>query len=43
MDHKIRPSKVYTTTPINILDHNNEGSDDTTNGQEQWGEDGIAT
>jgi len=34
MDHKTRSSKVYTTTPTNISGENNEGFDDTTNGQE---------
>ncbi len=43
MDHKTRPSEVYTTTFTNISNENNEGSDDTTNGQEQWVEDGITT
>ncbi len=43
MDHKTRPFKVYTTTPINILDEDSEGSNDRTNGQEQWGEDGVIT
>jgi hypothetical protein len=43
MDHKIKPSKVYTTTLINISDEDSEGSDDTTNGQQHWGEDGAAT
>ncbi len=31
MDHKIRPSKVYTTTLTNISNEDNEGSDDITN------------
>jgi hypothetical protein len=43
MDHKTKPSEVYTITPTNILDEDNEGSSDTTNGQEQWGEDGVTT
>ncbi len=43
MDHKIRPSNVYTTTLANILDEDNEGFDDTTNEQKQWGENGVTT
>jgi hypothetical protein len=43
MDHKTRLSEVYTTTPTNILDEDNEGFDDTTNGQDQWGENGTPT
>ncbi len=38
MDHK-----TYITTFINISNENNEGYDDTTNGHEQWVEDGVAT
>jgi hypothetical protein len=34
MDHKTRPFEVYTTTFTNILDENNDGSNDTTNGKE---------
>jgi hypothetical protein len=34
---------VYTTTLTNILNENSEGSNDTTNGKEQWGEDGVTT
>jgi hypothetical protein len=41
MDHKIRPFNVYTTTLANILDEDNEGFNDTTNEQEQWGENGV--
>jgi hypothetical protein len=41
MDHKIRPFNVYTRTLANISDENNEGSNDTTNEQEQWGENGV--
>jgi hypothetical protein len=41
MDHKIRPSNVFTTTLANILDEDNEGFDDTTNEQKQWGENGV--
>jgi len=33
MDHKIRPSNVYTTTLANILYEDSEGFDDTTNEQ----------
>jgi hypothetical protein len=36
MDHKIKPSDVYTITLANILNENNEGSNDTTNEQERW-------
>ncbi len=43
MDHKTKPSKVYITTFINISDEDSEGSNDTTNGQEQWGKDGTTT
>jgi hypothetical protein len=43
MDHKTKPFEVYTTTPTNISNEDNEGFDDTTNGQEQWGEDGAST
>jgi hypothetical protein len=43
MDHKTKPSKVYTTTPTNILDEDSEGFSDTINGQEQWGENGVTT
>jgi len=40
---KTRPFKVYTSTPTNISNKNNEGFDDTTNGQEKWGEGGATT
>jgi len=43
MDYKTKPSEIYTTTLTNILDEDNEGSHDRTNGQEQWGEDGVIT
>ncbi len=43
MDHKTRSFKVYTSTPTNISNKNNEGFDDTTNGQEKWGEGGTTT
>ncbi len=43
MDHKIKPSNVYTTTLANILDEDNEGFDDTTNEQKQWGENAVTT
>jgi hypothetical protein len=43
MDHKTRPSKVYTSVLINISYENNEGFDDTSNGQKKWGEDGPIT
>jgi hypothetical protein len=43
MDHKTKPFEVYTKTIKNILNEDNEGSNDTTNGQEQWGEDGVIT
>jgi len=43
MDHKIKPSKVYTPTPTNISNKENEGFDDTINGQEKWGEGGAIT
>jgi hypothetical protein len=42
-DHKIRPSKVYTTTLANTSNESSEGSDDTTNEQEQWGENADIT
>jgi hypothetical protein len=32
MDHETRPFEVYTT-PINISNENDDGFDDTTNGQ----------
>jgi hypothetical protein len=34
MDHKTKPSEVYTTIFTNISNEDNEGFDDTTNGQE---------
>ncbi len=43
MDHKTKPSEVYTTIFTNISNEDNEGFDDTTNGQEQWVEDGVVT
>jgi hypothetical protein len=43
MDHYSMPFEVYTTTPTNILDESNDGSNDITNGKEQWGEDGAIT
>jgi hypothetical protein len=43
MDHKTKAFEVYATTPTNISNEDNEGFDDTTNGQEQWGKDGAST
>jgi hypothetical protein len=43
MDHKTRPFKVYTSTPTNISNKDNEGFDDITNGQEKWGQGGAIT
>ncbi len=43
MDHETRPFEIYIATPINISNENNDGFDDITNGQEQWGEDGTTT
>jgi hypothetical protein len=43
MDHKTRPFEVYTTTLTNILDGNNDGCNDTTNGKKQWGKNGAIT
>jgi hypothetical protein len=43
MDHKIEPFEVFTTTPINVLNENNDDSNDTTNGKEQWGKNGGIT
>ncbi len=43
MDHNSKPSKVHTSTPTNISNKENEGFDDTTNGQEKWGEGGAIT
>jgi len=43
MDHETKPSEVYITTPTYILDEKNHGSDDTINGQKQWGKDGATT
>jgi hypothetical protein len=34
MDHKTRPFEIYITTPTNISNENNDGFDDTINGQE---------
>jgi hypothetical protein len=34
MDHKTKPFEIYITTPTNISNENNDGFDDTTNGQE---------
>ncbi len=42
-DHKIGSFEVYTTTPTNISNEDNEGFDDTTNGQEKWGKTGVFT
>jgi hypothetical protein len=43
MDHKSGPFKVYTSTFTNISNKDNEGFDDTINGQEKWGEGGTIT
>jgi hypothetical protein len=43
MDHKTGPFKVYTSTLTNISNNDNEGFDDTTNGQEKWEEGGAIT
>jgi hypothetical protein len=34
MDHKTKPSKVYTTTPTNISNEDIDGFDNTINEQE---------
>ncbi len=41
MDHKTRPFEIYIATLKNISNDYNGGFDDTTNGQEYWGEDGA--
>ncbi len=43
VDHKVGSFEVYTTTPTNISNEDNEGSDDTINGQEKWGKNGVST